>query len=479
MAGIPEQAHALAAAVNSGQLEVGAVVEHFAQRTRTEAPRLNSHIYWDEAAIRAQIVYQEMFIKEARRSGRSLPLAGVPILLKDNIATKGVPTTCGSRILQGFTPIFDATVVGKLRAAGALFFGKANMDEFAMGSTNEHSAFGPVKNPRDIKRVPGGSSGGSAAAVAAGMVPLALGSDTGGSVRAPASFCGVVGFKPTYGTVSRYGLIAYGSSLDQIGPIAHTVRDTTLLYDVIRGHDHKDSTSLIEQRSETRQPVSLKGFKVGRVREFFADGLAPDVLEAVTLSLTKLENAGATIVDISLPVLKYSVPVYYIVACAEASANLARFDGVRYGYRAAGTDDNLQELYIKSRSEGFGREVKQRIMLGTYVLSSGYYDAYYSKATRLRHLISQELANALKQVDVLVSPTFPITAPLIGELVDDPLTMYLSDLYTIAVNLAGIPAISVPCGVDRKGLPVGIQFWGAHGGDDRLLAFSQTFEDMG
>ena len=476
---VPASATLIAARVNEGDLAVGEVINHFLSRLRDRAGRLNCHTFMDESVILAHAESQDARIRLARERGLKLPLAGVPVAIKDNIVTSGIPTSCGSKMLKNFRPPYDATVVRRLYEAGALFFGKTNMDEFGMGSSNESSYFGPVRNPWDLRRVAGGSSGGSAACVAAGIAPLALGSDTGGSVRTPASFCGVVGFKPSYGSVSRYGLVAYASSLDQIGSFAPSVVDARLAYDVIKGHDPLDSTSRVEvgTASKGHADVDPRKLKIGKVAELFDQGLDADINRQINQSLMELRDAGATICDISIPDLKYCVPVYYIIACAEASANLARYDGVRYGMRAEGDGVDLEELYTRTRSSGFGSEVKKRIMVGTYTLSAGYYEAFYGKATRLREAIRLKIVEAFENVDILVSPTFATTAFPLGQKAVDPLTVYLNDLYTISANLAGIPAISVPNGFDRSGLPMAIQFWGKPAGDGDLLSFAAYFQD--
>jgi aspartyl-tRNA(Asn)/glutamyl-tRNA(Gln) amidotransferase subunit A len=401
----------------------------------------------------------------------------VPIAVKDNICTRGIPTTCGSRILENFTPIYDATAVERLTAAGAVIVGKTNLDEFAMGSSTENSAFGPTRNPWDPERVPGGSSGGSACAVAAGMVPMALGSETGGSVRQPAALCGVPGLKPTYGRVSRYGLVAFASSLDQIGPFGRTVEDIALLLDAIAGYDRRDSTSATVPAGNAAAALAegIQGIRVGVPREYFSGGLDPQVGQAVEEAVKLLETLGARTRSVSLPHTEYAIPTYYLVATAEASSNLARYDGVRYGLRA-GSERELRSMYRRTRSQGFGREVKQRIMLGTYALSAGYYDAYYLKAMKCRSLIRRDFDEAFKEVDVLATPTTPTQAFRLGEKTARPLDMYLSDIYTVTSNLAGVPSISVPCGWSRERLPLGLQIVGPHFEEPRVLRVAHAYE---
>ena len=386
------------------------------------------------------------------------PLAGIPLALKDNINLKSYPTTASSKILANFVSPYDATVTQKLKSNLIPIIGKANLDEFAMGSSNENSAFKIVRNPWNLNKVPGGSSGGSAAAVAAGEAAIALGSDTGGSIRLPASYCGLVGLKPTYGRVSRYGLIAFASSLDQIGPVTRTVEDAALLLNAIAGHDEKDSTSLNQAVPDFTKDLrcDLKGVRIGYIKELCSEGLSGDVAAAIQKSIETYRSMGAEIVEISLPLIKYSIAVYYVIATAEASSNLARFDGVKYGFRAKDVD-NLYDMYVKTRAQGFGEEVKRRIMLGTYALSSGYYDAYYKKAQQLRRLIKNDFDNAFKKADVLLSPTCPHTAFDIGSKVEDPLSMYLTDIATITANLAGIPAMNIPVGLDSGNMPIGLQ----------------------
>lgn len=408
----------------------------------------------------------------------SQALRGVAIAVKDNICTRGMQTSCGSRILGNYHPQYDATAVQKLNQAGAVIIGKTNMDEFAMGSSNENSAFGTVKNPWDLERVPGGSSGGSAAAVAAGIVRASLGSETGGSVRQPASFCGIFGLKPTYGRISRYGLVAFASSLDQIGIFGQTTKDVAEVLGVIAGRDKCDATTadvpVPDYVSELEN--NIENLRIGVPRKLFGEGLDEEVRNSVEQAISNYEKLGAKIVDIELPYAKYSIAVYYIIATAEASSNLARYDGVRYGFRAEGSHD-LREMYRKTREEGFGAEVKRRIMLGTYVLSSGYYDAYYAKAQKVRTLLRQDYARAFENCDAILTPTSPTTAFKIGEKSDDPIAMYLSDIYTASANLVGIPGISVPCGLSSENLPIGFQLVGQNWSEDILLNLANVYEN--
>ena len=405
------------------------------------------------------------------------PLAGVPVAIKDNLCTKGVVTTCASKILENFVPQYDAEAVVKLQEAGAVMIGKTNMDEFAMGSTTETSAYGVTKNPRNPEHVPGGSSGGSAAAVAADECFFALGSDTGGSIRQPASYCGVVGMKPTYGTVSRYGLVAYASSLDQIGPVGKDVADCAALLEIIAGHDTKDSTSMKREDLDFSSSMTDKivGMKFGVPKEYLSEGLNPEVKEAFMNTLKSLTEMGAVVEFFSMKTTEYMIPAYYIIASAEASSNLERFDGVKYGFRAK-EYEGLHDMYKKTRTEGFGEEVKRRIMLGSFVLSSGYYDAYYLKALRTKALIKKEFDQAFSKYDVLLAPASPFTAPKLGESLKDPLAMYLGDIYTVAVNLCGLPGITVPCGKDAAGLPIGIQMIGDCFGEHKILRAAAAYE---
>jgi aspartyl-tRNA(Asn)/glutamyl-tRNA(Gln) amidotransferase subunit A len=433
---------------------------------------LHAYLHVDrEAALRDAARWDG----KAGRDGAP-PLAGIPVALKDNICTRGWPTTAGSRILKGFRPPYDATVTVRLRDAGAVLLGKTNCDEFAFGSSTENSGYGPTRNPWDPMRVPGGSSGGSAAAVAAGEATLALGSDTGGSIREPGSFCGVVALKPTYGRVSRYGLIAFASSLDQIGPFAREVRDAALLLGVVAGHDPADSTSSSEAPPPYTERLTghVRGLRIGIVKEFFGEGLDPGVADSIRAAARVLEGLGAVCGEVSLPHAVHALPAYYIIAPAEASSNLARYAGVQYGHRTAHADD-LYTLYARTRREGFGAEAKRRIMLGTFALSSGYYDAYYLRAQQVRELIRREFTSALERFDLLLGPVAPTPAFLLGEKMEDPLQMYLSDIYTIPVNLAGVPGISVPCGFVR-GLPVGLQLIGRAFGEATILNAAFAYE---
>ncbi|SHE50689.1 aspartyl/glutamyl-tRNA(Asn/Gln) amidotransferase subunit A [Thermoanaerobacter uzonensis DSM 18761] len=413
---------------------------------------------------------------EKIKKGEGTALTGIPVIIKDNISTEGIKTTCSSKMLENYIPPYNATVVEKLLEEGVIILGKSNLDEFAMGSSTENSAFKTTKNPWDLSRVPGGSSGGSAAAIAADEAAFALGSDTGGSIRQPASLCGVVGMKPTYGLVSRYGLVAFASSLDQIGPFTKDVTDCAIVLNTIIGHDPKDSTSLKIDKPDYTSYLKedIKGLRIGVAKEFFGEGIEEGVKETVQESIKVLQDLGAEIIDISIPYVEYALPAYYIIASAEASSNLARYDGIRYGHIAEKYED-LIDMYMVTRSEGFGKEVKRRIMLGTYALSSGYYDAYYKKALKVRTLIKNDFEKAFEKCDVIIGPTSPTVAFKIGERANDPLAMYLADIYTVSVNIAGLPGISIPCGLS-DGLPVGLQIIGRHFDEGKILNVAYAFE---
>jgi len=446
---------------------------HF-ERTRMVDPDVKAY----RSLREPEALSEAAQIDRDRRDGKKLgPLAGVPIAIKDVLCLKGVPATCGSRILEKFVPGYDATCVERLRRAGAILTGKTNMDEFAMGSSTENSAFEMTRNPWDLARVPGGSSGGSAAAVAAWEVPASLGTDTGGSIRQPAALCGVAGLKPTYGRVSRYGLIAFASSLDQVGPFGGSVEDVARVLQVIAGHDPQDATSsalpVPDYLAGLRRGAA--GLRIGVPKEYFPRGIEPAVEGSVRAALRQAERLGAKLAEISLPHTEYAIPTYYIVATAEASSNLARFDGVRYGRRAEAEED-LASLYLRSRGEGFGMEVKRRIMLGTYVLSAGYYDAYYLKAQKVRTLIRADFETAFNDVDLVVTPTSPTPAFRIGEKTDDPLAMYLSDIFTVTMNLAGLPGLSIPCGLTKTGLPIGLQIVGRRFDEETVLRLAWALE---
>ena len=446
--------------IATGAVKAADLAATYYERIEQVNPRLNVYL----SLTKERALEQATRVDDAAAKGNPLgPLAGIPVGIKDVLVMKGAPATAGSKILEGYHPPYDATAVTKLEAAGAVLLGKINCDEFAMGSSNENSAYGPVRNPVDTERVPGGSSGGSAAAVAANMAVATLGTDTGGSIRQPASFCGVVGVLPTYGRVSRYGLIAFASSLDRVGPFAANVRDAATLLGVIAGHDPKDATSspapVPDYAAESDKPV--EGLRIGVPAEYFGEGLEPEVRAAIEKGIEDLKAAGCAVKPITLPHTRYAIPTYYLVATAEASANLARFDGVRYGYRSPASE-NLAAMYRHSRDEGFGAEVKRRILLGTYALSAGYYDAYYLKAQQVRRLLAEEFLRAFADVDAIVTPTAPMPAFKLGEKTGDPLAMYLADIYTVTASLAGICGVTVPCGATKAGLPVGMQVLAAH-----------------
>ena len=460
--------------ISNKQTTAAAIVESSLKSAAALQKELNAFLQIDrEGAIaRAKTIDAE------RKDGQPLsPLAGIPIAVKDNICVRGLQTSCGSKILGDYQPPYNATVIERLQNAGAIVIGKTNCDEFAMGSSNENSAFGPVKNPWDVERVPGGSSGGSAAAVAAGIVPVALGSDTGGSVRQPASLCGVVGMKPTYGRNSRYGLVAFASSLDQVGIFGRTIRDVATVLGVIAGRDIHDATTADVDVPDYAAQLDdgIKNLRLGFPRALFGEGLDDEVRAAVERTIDTYRNLGVEIVDVDLPHAKYCIAVYYIIATAEASSNLARFDGVRYGFRAEEAPE-LRQMYRKTRDEGFGAEVKRRIMLGTYVLSAGYYDAYYRKAQQVRALLKQDFARAFTACDAIITPTAPTPAFRLGEKVDDPLSMYLNDVYTVTANLAGVPGINVPCGLSSENLPIGFQLLGPYWSESNLFRLAHAYE---
>ena len=473
----PKSIAALRAEIAAGRTKATDLAAKYYERIEKLNPRLNVFL---------SLTKERAFEQAARIGAMAVkgdplpPLAGVPVGIKDVLVTQGAPSTAGSRILQGYRPPYDCTAVARLEAAGAVLLGKTNCDEFAMGSSTENSAYGPVRNPVDPERVPGGSSGGSAAAVAANLAVATLGTDTGGSIRQPASFCGVVGVLPTYGRVSRYGLIAFASSLDRIGPLAANVHDAATLLGVIAGHDPSDATSspapVPDFAAESDKPAA--GLRIGVPAEYFAEGLDPEVRAAVEKGITALETVGCAIKPISLPHTKYAVPTYYLVATAEASANLARFDGVRYGYRSP-QSATLSDMYSHSRDEGFGAEVKRRIFLGTYALSAGYYDAYYLKAQQVRRLLAEEFLRAFAEVDAIATPTSPFPAFKLGEKTGDPLAMYLADIYTVTASLAGICGVSVPCGATRTGLPVGMQVLARHMGESTAFRVARAVEAAG
>ena len=469
-------ARELSRRIRDGEISVKETVDMYREQMERMEPQVHAFLSVDEDRLIRRVQEVEEGIKSGRYSG---PLAGVPVAVKDNICTKGQKTTCASKILENFVPAFDAEAVKRLEDAGMIVLGKTNMDEFAMGSTTETSAFGVTTNPWNTEHVPGGSSGGSCAAVAAGEAVLALGSDTGGSIRQPAAYCGVTGLKPTYGRVSRYGLIAYASSLDQIGPVGRNVQDCAALFEVIAGHDAKDSTSSQKavESWESLTEGSLKGKKIGIPKEYFAQGTDEEVKKALTDAIELMAENGAEVEYFSLKMVDYVIPAYYIIACAEASSNLERFDGVKYGYRNMESTE-LHEMYKKSRAEGVGEEVKRRILLGSFVLSAGYYDAYYLKALKAKALIKKEFDQAFEKYDCILAPASPTTAPKIGTSLSDPLQMYLSDIYTVAVNLAGLPAVSLPCGKDSQGLPVGMQIIGDCFQEKKILQTAAAYEAL-
>lgn len=471
---ISMDALSLGKAIAAGETTAVEATEAMLSAIKEKESTYNCYVTVDEEGAMNSAKAVQKDIEEGKIAS---PLAGVPVAIKDNMCTKGLLTTCSSKILNNFVPTYEATAVTKLKNAGAIILGKTNMDEFAMGSTTETSYYGPTKNPVNPEHVPGGSSGGSAAAVAAGEAYFALGSDTGGSIRQPASYCGVVGIKPTYGTVSRYGLIAYGSSLDQIGPLTKNVSDAAAVLNIICGHDSMDSTSVNKAVPDymTALVNNAQGLKIGIPRDYFGDGLDPEVAASVRAAADVLKSVGATVEEFDLSLVDYAIPAYYTIAAAEASSNLERFDAVKYGYR---TDDyaGLHNMYKKSRSEGFGAEVKRRIMLGSFVLSSGYYDAYYLKALKVKALIKKAFDEAFAKYDIILGPVAPTTAPKLGASLSDPIKMYLGDIYTISVNLAGLPGISVPCGVSSEGMPIGVQLLADCFKEETLLRAAFAFE---
>jgi aspartyl-tRNA(Asn)/glutamyl-tRNA(Gln) amidotransferase subunit A len=459
----------------AGEISAVDIARAYSLRINQIEPKVKAYVMQCKDSASA---HAETLDRQLKGWRKTLPMMGMPLAVKDNICTQGVRTTCGSRMLENFIPPYDATVVAKLREQGYMLLGKTNLDEFAMGSSTENSAFGPSRNPWNVQTVPGGSSGGSAAAVAADACVAALGSDTGGSIRQPAAFCGVVGLKPTYGRVSRYGLVAFASSLDQIGPITKDVTDAAILLQVIAGHDPRDSTSAdvpVPDYLKSLRKKDVKKLRLGVPREYFAEGLNEDVERAVQAGIEELKNLGAEVKDIKLPTTDAAVAAYYVIATAEAGSNLARYDGVKYGLRAKDAKD-LIDMYMKTREEGFGSEVKRRIMLGTYVLSAGYYDAYYGKAQAVRTLIKQDFDAAFEEVDFIVTPVTPTPAFKFGEKSNDPLQMYLSDVFTISANLAGLPAIAVPCGFSRDGLPIGMQVIGRPFDEATVLRAAYAYE---
>jgi aspartyl-tRNA(Asn)/glutamyl-tRNA(Gln) amidotransferase subunit A len=463
----------LAAAIKTKKLSVAESVGAYIDKVEKNDKQYNAFLaVAKESAFRRAKEIQSRIDKGEEIS----PLAGVPIALKDNVSTIGLETTCASKILEGYRPVFNATVVEKMDSAGMIVMGKLNMDEFALGGSSETSAFGAVHNPWDIGRVTGGSSGGSAAAISSGEAPIALGTDTGGSIRQPCSFCGVTGIKPTYGSVSRYGIIAYASSLDQAGPIGQNIEDCAALLSIISGPDGRDSTCIIDKPFDfTAPPAEMKQFRIGLPRNYLANGIDDDVRAAVLAAAKEFEASGAIIEEFDMPLMDYMIPVYYIIGFAEVSSNLAKYDGIKYGYRSANAK-NLSEVYRLSRSEGFGLEAKRRIMLGSFVLSSGYYDAYYKKALQGRALIKDAYNKLFEKFDIILSPVAPTTAYKLGENIEDPMKMYMGDIYTVSINLAGLPAVALPCGFDKQGLPIGFQLIGNSFSEIKLIDAARVFQ---
>lgn len=466
--------HELKEKIQKKELSSAEITKAFAERVKEKEESLNAFltVLTDDAIKQA-----EEMDKKIDKGEITSELAGIPIGIKDNICTKGIRTTCGSKMLENFISPYDATVMEKINSAGMINLGKLNMDEFAMGSSTENSAFQKTHNPWNLKKVPGGSSGGSATAVAANMVPWALGSDTGGSVRQPASLCGIVGLKPTYGLISRYGLVAYASSLDQIGTFTKDVEDCALLLNVIAGKDERDTTSVKAENKDYVKALknNVKGLRIGVPKEYFGDGINLEVREAIEKAIMEYKELGAIVEECSIPIADYTLATYYIISCAEASSNLGRFDGIRYGYRTPNYE-SLEDIFINSRTEGFGDEVKRRIILGTYVLSSGYYDAYYKKAQQVRTLIKNEFNKIFEKYDILITPTSPTVAFDIGEKSNNPMEMYMADICTVPINVAGVPAISIPCGVDKTGMPIGMQIIGKHFSEETILNAAYTYE---
>ena len=466
--------HELKEKIQKKELSSAEITKAFAERIKEKEESLNAFltVLTDDAIKQA-----EEMDKKIDKGEITSELAGIPIGIKDNICTKGIRTTCGSKMLENFISPYDATVMEKINSAGMINLGKLNMDEFAMGSSTENSAFQKTHNPWNLKKVPGGSSGGSATAVAANMVPWALGSDTGGSVRQPASLCGIVGLKPTYGLISRYGLVAYASSLDQIGTFTKDVEDCALLLNVIAGKDERDTNSVKTENKDYVKALknNVKGLRIGVPKEYFGEGINPEVREAIEKAIMEYKELGAIVEECSIPIADYTLATYYIISCAEASSNLGRFDGIRYGYRTPNYE-SLEDIFINSRTEGFGDEVKRRIILGTYVLSSGYYDAYYKKAQQVRTLIKNEFNKIFEKYDILITPTSPTVAFDIGEKSNNPMEMYMADICTVPINVAGVPAISIPCGVDKTGMPIGMQIIGKHFSEETILNAAYTYE---
>ena len=466
--------HELKEKIQKKELSSAEITKAFAERIKEKEESLNAFltVLTDDAIKQA-----EEMDKKIDKGEITSELAGIPIGIKDNICTKGIRTTCGSKMLENFISPYDATVMEKINSAGMINLGKLNMDEFAMGSSTENSAFQKTHNPWNLKKVPGGSSGGSATAVAANMVPWALGSDTGGSVRQPASLCGIVGLKPTYGLISRYGLVAYASSLDQIGTFTKDVEDCALLLNVIAGKDERDTNSVKTENKDYVKALknNVKGLRIGVPKEYFGEGINPEVREAIEKAIMEYKELGAIVEECSIPIADYTLATYYIISCAEASSNLGRFDGIRYGYRTPNYE-SLEDIFINSRTEGFGDEVKRRIILGTYVLSSGYYDAYYKKAQQVRTLIKNEFNKIFEKYNILITPTSPTVAFDIGEKSNNPMEMYMADICTVPINVAGVPAISIPCGVDKTGMPIGMQIIGKHFSEETILNAAYTYE---